>query len=262
MSSQARILPPSSFLRRILHVGIRPSTICSAGRLVLIRMKKWELLGQTETHEGSDMRLMRQDEEYLILSNGKPLMSSRLHGSEEALAVIGCGDARHLQRPHVLVGGLGMGFTLRAVLDLLPPAAMVTVSELVPAVIEWNRGPLAALAGEPLRDPRVRVDARDVGFTLRSNPGGFDAVLLDVDNGPAAFTTPANAGLYDGGGVVALHAALRPAGTVAVWSAFEDRDFEERLRSCGFQVDVVRARAHARQKARHTIFAARKGRTR
>src|ERR687890_1990010 len=137
-------------------------------------MKGWELLGATSAPDGTDIRLTRRDDEYVILANGRPLMSSRLHGSEEALATLGCTQARELTRPRVLVGGLGMGFTLRAVLDVLPVNAVVTVAELVPAVIEWNRASLAALAGHPLRDPRVRIQVADVGFTLRANPGGFD----------------------------------------------------------------------------------------
>jgi spermidine synthase len=152
-----------------------------------------------------------------------------------------------------------MGFTLRAVLDALPSHAVVTVAELVPAVIEWNRAPLAALAGHPLRDPRVRIRAADVGFTLRANPGGFDVVLLDTDNGPAAFTSADNAGLYDNGGVAAAFAALRPGGTLAVWSAWEDRKFEQRLRFYGFLVEVARVRARLRKGGpRHTIFVAHK----
>jgi spermidine synthase len=222
-------------------------------------MKPWELLGEACAPDGTDIRLQRRDAEYMILANGKPLMSSRTHGSEEALATLGCAGARGLQEPRVLVGGLGMGFTLRAVLDVLPPTAIVMVAELVPAVIEWNRAPLAALAGYPLRDRRVRIEAADVGFTLRANPGGFDAVLLDVDNGPAAFTAASNAGLYDNGGVAAAHAALRPAGTLAVWSAWEDRTFEQRLRFYGFDVEVARVRARLKKGGpRHTIFLGRK----
>ena len=222
-------------------------------------MKAWELLGETRAPDGTDIRLTRRDDEYVILANGRPLMSSRTHGSEEALATLGCGDARALQQPRVLVGGLGMGFTLRAVLDALPSDAVVTVAELVPAVIEWNRAPLAALAAHPLRDRRVRLEAADVGFTLRANPGRFDVVLLDVDNGPAAFTAAANAGLYDNTGVAAAHAALRPGGTLAVWSAWEDRKFEQRLRFHGFAVDVVRVRARLKKGGpRHTIFLARR----
>lgn len=223
-------------------------------------MKAWELLGETQAPDGTDIRLTRRDDEYVILANGKPLMSSRLHGSEEALATLGCRHARALPQPRVLVGGLGMGFTLRAVLDVLPSSAIVTVAELVPAVIEWNRAPLAALAAHPLRDRRVRVEAADVGFTLRANPGRFDVVLLDVDNGPAAFTAAANAGLYDNGGVAAAHAALRARGTLAVWSAWEDRKFEQRLRFHGFHVEVARVRARLKKGGpRHTIFLALKG---
>ena len=155
----------------------------------------------------------------------------------------------------MLVGGLGMGFTLRATLDLLPPGAMVRVVELVPAVVEWNRGPLGAIAGHPLNDRRVRVEIGDVGFTLRANPGGFDAILLDVDNGPSAFTTPANEGLYDNSGVAASYAALRAGGALAVWSAWEDRKFEQRLRFHGFVAQVDRVRARLKKGgARHTIF--------
>ena len=222
-------------------------------------MKAWELLGEASAPDGTDIRLTRRDDEYLILANGKPLMSSRLHGSEQALATLGCRHARALEQPRVVVGGLGMGFTLRAVLDVLPSNAVVTVAELVPAVIEWNRAPLASLAAHPLRDPRVRIQVADVGFTLRANPGCFDAVLLDVDNGPAAFTSVHNAGLYDNGGVAAAFAALRPGGTLAVWSAWGDRKFEQRLRFHGFLVEVANVRARLRRGGpRHTIFLAHK----
>jgi spermidine synthase len=218
-------------------------------------MRAWELLAQTRTPDGSDMRLTRQGGEYVILVNGKTLMSSRLHGSEEALAAIACRQACLLEAPRVLVGGLGMGFTLRATLDLLPAGATVRVVELVPAVVEWNRGPLGSIAGHPLRDRRVRVEVGDVGYTLRANPAGFDAILLDVDNGPSAFTTPANQGLYDNAGVAASYAALRMGGALAVWSAWEDRKFEQRLRFHGFVAQVERVRARLKKGgARHTIF--------
>ena len=218
-------------------------------------MRAWELLAQTSTPDGSDMRLTRQGDEYVILVNGKTLMSSRMHGSEEALATLACRRARTLEQPRVLVGGLGMGFTLRATLDLLPPGATVRVVELVPAVVEWNRGPLGAIAGYPLNDRRVRIEIGDVGFTLRANPDGFDAILLDVDNGPSAFTTPENEGLYDNGGVAASYAALKMGGALAVWSAWEDRKFEQRLRFHGFVAQVDRVRARLKKGgARHTIF--------
>jgi len=148
-----------------------------------------------------------------------------------------------------------MGFTLRATLDLLPPTATVVVAELVPAVVDWNRGPLGPLAGHPLKDRRVRVEVGDVGATLRASTGRFDAVLLDVDNGPAAFTTPDNAGLYDDGGLAAARAALKAGGVLAVWSAWEDRKFEHRLRHGGFTVEVEHVRARLKKGGpHHTIF--------
>src|SRR4051794_31282568 len=146
-------------------------------------MKAWELLGETRTPDGSDVRLMRQDSEYVIWVDGKTLMSSRRHGSEEELATLACAHVRAAEGPSVLVGGLGMGFTLRATLDLLPAAAIVTLVELLPAVVEWNRGPLGSLAGYPVKDERVRIELGDVGRTLRaSRPSRFGAILLDVDN--------------------------------------------------------------------------------
>src|SRR6266566_626008 len=192
-------------------------------------MKPSVLLGQTRTPEGDEMALTRHGSEYVILASGQSLMSSRMHGSEEALATFACGRARTLEEPCVLVGGLGMGFTLRATLDLLPPDATVVVSELVPAVVDWNRGPLGPLAGHPLKDRRVRVHVGDVAVTLGAGPGRFDAVLLDVDNGPAAFTSSDNAWLYGDKGLAAARAALKTGGVLAVWSAREDRKFEQRL---------------------------------
>jgi len=205
-------------------------------------VKPWELLGEARTPDGTDLRLTRHSSEYVILANGQSLMSSRMHGSEEALATLGCQHARLLDAPSVLIGGLGMGFTLRAVLDLLPARGRVIVAELMPAVVEWNRGPLGPLADHPLKDPRVQLELGDVGATLRANPASFDAVLLDVDNGPTALTATANARLYDNQGVAAARAALRPNGVFAVWSARENRKFEQRLHYCGFAVEVARVR--------------------
>lgn len=222
-------------------------------------MKSWELLGVTSAPDGSDMRLSRRDNEYVIWVNGKTLMSSRMHGSEEALATAGCAHLGAAARPRVLVGGLGMGFTLRATLDLLPPDAVVVVAELVPAVVEWNRGPLGALAAHPLRDRRVRVAVEDVGFTLRANPGQFDAILFDVDNGPAAFTSALNDSLYNNAGVAAARDALKADGTFAVWSAWADRKFEQRLRHHGFAARADRVRARLKKGgAHHTIFLGKK----
>jgi len=218
-------------------------------------LKPWELLGEARAPDGTLMALTRRDREYVILADGKLLMSSRMHGSEEALATFACHHARTLERPSVLIGGLGMGFTLRATLDLLPPAASVIAAELVPAVVEWNRRALRTLAGAPLEDPRVRVEVGDVGDILRTSVGRFDAVLLDVDNGPDAFTSSANGGLYDDRGLAAAHAALTRDGVLAVWSAWGDRRFEQRLRHAGFVVRVEHVRARLKKGGpRHTIF--------
>jgi spermidine synthase len=218
-------------------------------------MKPWELLGQTRTPDGDDMTLMRRSGEYVILANGRTLMSSRMHGSEEALATLACRRVRTLKEPCVLVGGLGMGFTLRATLDLLPPAATVVVAELLPAVVEWNRGPLGPLAEYPLKDRRVRVVVGDVAATLRSGPTRFDAVLLDVDNGPDALTATHNAALYNDRGLAAIRAALKIDGVLAVWSAREDRKFEQRLRHGAFTVEVARVRGRLKKGGpHHAIF--------
>ena len=218
-------------------------------------MKAWELLGGARTPDGTELTLMRRGGELVILAGGKDLMSSRMHGSEEALATLGCARARTLEEPCVLVGGLGMGFTLRATLDVLPPGATVILSELVPEVVEWNRGPLALLAGHPLDDKRVHVECGDVAMTLRQSPGRFDAVLLDVDNGPVAFTQAGNAGLYGDAGLTVIRAALKPGGVVAVWSAWDDTKFEHRLRYHGFVVATERVRGRLKKGGpRHTIF--------
>jgi spermidine synthase len=218
-------------------------------------VKAFELLGQTVLADGSVMKLVRRDDEYIMLVGGAVLMSSRMHGSEEALASLACERVRTREQPSILIGGLGMGFTLRATLDLLPADATVLVTELVPAVVEWNGGPLGPLAGHPMRDKRVRVETGDVAATLSSRSGQFDAVLLDVDNGPAGFTASSNAKLYDHRGIAAAHAALKTAGVLAVWAAQDDRKFEQRLRDGGFEVQVQRL--HGRLKKggpRHSIF--------
>jgi spermidine synthase len=226
-------------------------------------VKALELIGQAHSSDGTVLKLVRRggerDAEYIILANGKPLMSSRMHGSEEALATLACREARKLARPCVLVGGLGMGFTLRATLDLLPPEAEVVVAEIVPAVVEWNRGALGLLAGEPLTDARVRVEAEDVALVLRGRAERFDAVLLDVDNGPSGFAAASNDGLYDDRGIAAAFAALRMDGVLAVWSAREDRKFEQRLRHGRFEVEVEQVRGRlGKGGPRHTIFLGRK----
>ena len=213
------------------------------------------MLGQARSRDGTVLKLVRRSDEYIILANGKSLMSSRMHGSEEALATFACRRARMLEGPNVLVGGLGMGFTLRATLDLLPRDATVVVAEVVPAVVDWNRGPLGPLAWHPLEDPRVRVEIDDVAVTLGASRGEFDAVLLDVDNGPAAFAGTNNDGLYDDRGISAAFTALKMDGVLAVWSAREDRKFEQRLRHGRFEVEVEQVRARLKNGGpRHRIF--------
>ena len=218
-----------------------------------------ELLGRTVTPDGTDMTLMRRGHEYVILADGKALMSSRMHGSEEALATFGCDRARNVEEPCVLVGGLGMGFSLRATLDILPAGATVVVAELLPAIIEWNRAFLGPLAGHPLGDRRVRVELGDVAVTLRDGRGRFDAVLLDVDNGPSAFAQTGNGALYGDAGLAAARAALRrPRGVYAVWSARADMKFEHRLRYCGLRSRNARGAGAAEKGGpRHTIFVGR-----
>jgi len=227
-------------------------------------LKPWELLAEARTPDGTLMSLTRRDTELVIMAGGKILMSSRMHGSEEAMAEMACkrlgrrslaGGPASLSGACVLVGGLGLGYTLRATLDLLPEDATVIVSELIPAIVEWHRGPLAALADKPIADPRVQIEIKDVIATLRSSPGRFDAILLDIDNGPEAFTESSNAGLYNDRGIATIKAALKPGGVLAVWSAWEDRRFEQRLKYAGFKVEVERVRARLKKGGpRHTIF--------
>lgn len=217
-------------------------------------MKPLERLGNAQSPDGTSVTLLRRDREYLILAEGRPLMSSRTHGSEQALANFGCRGVPKAA-PQVLIGGLGMGFTLRAALDLLPADATIVVAELIPAVVEWNHGPLGPLAGHPLRDARVRIDVRDVGDAIRARHSALDAILLDVDNGPAALTAAGNQSLYGDSGLAAARQALRPGGVLAVWSAREDRKFAQRLKHAGFEVTVERVRARLKQGGPlHTIF--------
>jgi len=212
-------------------------------------MKPWVKLASARTPEGAALTLEQRGEELAIRAGGQLLMSSRSHGSEELLARA----ALEGRERDVLVGGLGMGFTLRAALDRLAAGARVCVAELISEVVAWNRGPLSALAGAPLEDPRVRVQLGDVREAL--GPHTFDAILLDVDNGPSALTQKANAALYASKGVAALHAALRPGGKLALWSGAPAPEFAARLERAGFAVEVRPAGG------RHVIFlAARKRR--
>jgi spermidine synthase len=206
-------------------------------------VKPWEKLETVTTPDGSWLELRHHDGEYVIRADGYDLMTSRMHGSEDAMMALAC--PQPAADACILIGGLGMGYTLRATLDLLPPTGSVVVGELNAAVVCWNRGPLGPLAGHPLEDPRVSVDLGDVANVIRRNEGRFDAILLDVDNGPDALTQRTNGWLYSRPGLVAAQRALRRPGALAVWSVGGDPWFAERLREAGFEPEthVVRARA-------------------
>ncbi len=220
-------------------------------------MIPWEELERAPVPGGGELTLLRRGDEFSIRAGTQELMNSRTHGSEEALAELGCAGLPRVRDAFVLVGGLGMGFTVRACLDRLGPGARVEVAELVPAVVRWNRGPLAHLAGRPLEDARVRVFEDDVGEVIRAAREVYDAILMDVDNGPAALTSEANARLYGAGGLAAAARALAPGGTYALWSPADDRRFTERLRRAGFEVRTERVPARRGGGARHVLWLAR-----
>src|SRR5690606_5070835 len=204
---------------------------------------------------GTRLRLLQRNDEFSIKIAGAPgeLMNSRLHGSEAALATLACERIAHLPEPRVLIGGLGMGFTLAAALSSLGENALVTVAELVPEVEAWNRGPLGAAAGYPLNDARARVHIGDVAELLKEGNGNWDAILLDVDNGPEGLTRKENSWIYSPEGIAAAQKSLSPDGILAYWSAGPEHAFTERLRRAGFSVEPVVVRALRPGKgARHT----------
>jgi spermidine synthase len=216
-------------------------------------MKPIEVIGRTRAEDGTELVLYHRDGVYQIRVNGLELMSSRAHGSEEALARLAC-SGLHSRTPKILVGGLGIGYTLRAALDQVPAGAEVIVAEVFPAVVEWCRGPLAELARRPLDDPRVSVEVADVCAVLSRSRGRFDVILLDVDNGPDALTLAANDRLYQQQGIGTICRALKTGGVVAVWSAEPDRGFVRRLRRAGLKVHCQTVRARATSGPRHTVF--------
>src|SRR5882724_437348 len=205
------------------------------------------------------LRLMQRGAEFSMRLGQNELMSSRLSGSEEALATLTCRRIEAVRRPHLLIGGLGMGFTLRAALAVLGSEARIIVAELVPAVVAWARGPMAGLFGESLADPRAQILTADVVEVIGAHASAFDAILLDVDNGPEALIRKANDALYDLKGLNAIRAALRPGGVLAVWSSGPNAHFTKRLRGAGFDVNEVNVRATGRGGgARHVIWIAMK----
>ena len=223
-------------------------------------MIPWSLIDTAQVPDTSDaLRLMRRGAEFSIRLGHNELMNSRLGGSEAALATTACERIRARERPRLLIGGLGMGFTLRAALAALGPGSEIVVAELVPAVVAWARGPMAAVFGQSLADPRVRIHEADVVDLIRRSPSAFNAILLDVDNGPAGLTRKDNDRLYSVAGLGAAHAALKPGGVLAVWSSRPAPGFAQRLRKAGFLVDEVVVRANgARGGARHVIWIAAK----
>ncbi|WP_414475906.1 hypothetical protein [Microvirga sp. M2] len=223
-------------------------------------MIPWILLDTAKVPgDRGDLRLKRRGAEFSIMLGSNELMNSRLSGSEEALARLACLKLRGHERPQILIGGLGMGFTLRAALAELGPDAQVTVAELVPAVVAWARGPMAEVFGDCLTDPRVSLVEGDAGGLIRSSRPAYDGILLDVDNGPEGLTRRANDSLYDLSGLHSARTALTPGGVFAVWSSAPNKAFAQRLRKAGFGVDEVSARAHGtRRGARHTIWIATK----
>jgi spermidine synthase len=210
---------------------------------------------------GSDgeLRLMLRGAEFSIMLGANELMNSRLSGSEAALATLAIKKIEAIEQPHLLIGGLGMGFTLKAALAVLGPRARIVVAELVPAVIAWARGPMAEIFGGSLNHPGVEIRETDVADIIRSHARTFDAILLDVDNGPEGLTRKANDALYDPAGLKAAHAALRPGGVLAVWSSGPNPPFAKRLRGAGFDVNEVAVRATGKGGgARHVIWIAAK----
>ena len=205
---------------------------------------------------GTALRLMQRGHEFSILADAIELMNSTRGGSEEALAILSCGRVRGRGGPRVLIGGLGMGFTLRAALRNLGPDAHIAVAELVPAVAAWARGPLAHVFAGCLDDPRVALHETDVNRLVQAGPAAWDAILLDVDNGPEGLMRRANDRLYDEWGLKRACWALRPGGVLGVWSGSPDRKFKARLQRSGFSVEEVRPHSSGRSGPRHVVWIA------
>lgn len=224
-------------------------------------MIPWILLDTAQTPgNGAELRLYQRGTEFSIKAGKYELMNSRVYGSEDALATLACQKIANNPRARVLIGGLGMGYTLRTTLNGLGTKARVDVAELVPAVVRWNREFLADLAGRPLHDERVTIHETDVGQMIKSAKGGYNAILLDVDNGPQALTRAGNDWLYSNDGLTTAFAALRPKGVLAIWSSGPEPAFTQRLRKAGFEVDEVgvRARKGGKGGAHHTVWIAKR----
>jgi spermidine synthase len=222
-------------------------------------VRPWQTLAEATAPDGSKLELRQRGEEYLIRAGGYDLMSSRDDLSARALAEIGCAQLSPKPGMRVLIGGLGMGYSLAAALALVPEDAEVEVAELVEAVVEWNRGPLAELAGRPLDDPRARVVLGDVGARIREQSGYYDAILLDVDNGPDPLAHDHNASLYGRKGLREAHRALRAGGVYGVWSYSDAGKFDRSLEKAGFVASVERVPNRGRDRGRtHAIWLGRR----
>lgn len=217
-------------------------------------MKKWTTLDTALMPDGKTISLYEHDGSYSVRVGGAELMSTRRHASEEKIAELACARVKGISGRRVLIGGLGLGFTLKAALSVLPRDAAVVVAEILSAVIGWNRNPDFPLAADAMADRRVTVLQKDVGEIIRESRCTFDCIILDVDNGPAALSTEGNGRLYTANGLQSIRTALRPGGCVAVWSAAPDSAFEKLLARAGFVVDVQRCRPHANSGGWHTIF--------
>lgn len=223
-------------------------------------MRPWKLLSTTKIPDfadkiGQELRLYRRGDEFAIKAGRNQLMNSRVHGSEDALAELACRRLADRPNPCVLIGGLGMGFTLAAALQQLGPDATVIVAELVPAVVTWNREILGSLANHPLEDPRVTVIEADVGQLIHAGSMNYDAILLDVDNGPEGLTRKENDSLYSTAGLKAALIALKSDGIFGVWSVSPDLAFSKRLRQTGFKMEEIRVRARGQHGGgRHSIW--------
>lgn len=217
-------------------------------------MKTRQLIGTAPVPDGGELRLFQRGDDYIIALGGNELMNSRMSGSEEALATMTCARLRDVGAARLLVGGYGMGFTLRAALAVLGPDAKVVVAELVPEIIDWARGPMAALAAGCLDDPRVEIVIGDVASAIAAATQPFDAILLDVDNGPDGLTRPANDRLYSPAGLAAARSALKRGGVLAIWSAATDPGFTRRLAASGFAVEQAKVRARSNGKGAHHVI--------
>ncbi len=212
-------------------------------------MIPWKLLGTAKTsRNGAELRLYQRDGEFSIKADNQELMNSQVHGSEDALAKLACERFAHRPEVRALIGGLGLGYTLRAALDELNHDAEVVVAEIVPEVLEWNRDYLGHLAGSPLEDRRVDVRVTDVAEIIESGKVDYNAIMLDVDNGPQAMTQEGNDWIYSFDGLESLYRALRPKGVLSIWSTDSDPSFTKRLLKTGFKVEEVTVRARGGKK--------------